>query len=236
MNENQQPEQPQQPAPQPVPPPFQPAPAPYPAQQPYPASQENPGQMLGIIGIVVSVLLGVGLAGIVLGVMSRNKSKAANMSTALGTISLVIGIIQTVIAFIVVMFVVIVMIAAASNPDLSDTSSSSSPSLPDSSELSTKDEDKLAQNAKRVEKYAEIYYVNKGDYPKNVSDFKEFPESTLPSDIDIYSSLLLTNTSLTYIYCGQGSAQIVYLGETKEDKRITPLGSASSTEVCPKSY
>lgn len=193
--------------------------------------------MLGIIGIIVSVLLGVGLAGIVLGVVSRNKSKAANMPTTLGTISLVIGIIQTVIALIVVFFIVIMALVAASNPDYSDSSSSSSsPSSGDSSELSTKDEDKLAQNAKRVVRYAEAYYANKGDYPKNVSDFKEYPESTLPSDIDIYSSLLLTNTSLTYIYCGQGSAQIVYLGETKEDKRITPLGSASSTEVCPKSY
>lgn len=234
MNENQQPGQPYQPQQQPVPPPVQP-PAPYPVQQPYAAPQENPGQLLGIIGIIVSVVLGIGLGGIILGVISRNKSKAVNMPTTLGTISLVIGIVQTVIAFIVIIFIVIVTIAAANDPDFK-TSSSSSSSLTDDSESSTNDNSTLAQNAKRVAKYAEAYYANKGDYPKNTSDFNEYPESTLPSDIKIYSSLLLTNTSLTYIYCGQGAAQVVYLGETKEDKRITPLGSASASEVCPKSY
>lgn len=235
MNENQQPGQPYQPQPQPVPPQVAP-PAPYPVQQPYAAPQENPGQMLGIIGIVVSVVLGIGLGGIILGVISRNKSKAVNMPTTLGTISLVIGIIQTVIAFIVITFFVIAIIAAANDPDFNNTSSSSSSLSNDSESSSTNDDSTLAQNAKRVAKYAEAYYANKGDYPKNVSNFSEYSESTLPSDIKMYSSLLLTNTSLTYIYCGEGSAQIVYLGDTKEDKRITPLGTASSTEVCPKSY
>ncbi len=78
-------------------------------------SAENPGQTLGIISIVVTVL-GFGLVGLILGVLSRNKSKAANMSTTLGTVGLVLGIISTVVGFLVGIFLVIGIIAAANDP------------------------------------------------------------------------------------------------------------------------
>ncbi len=95
----------------------------------------------------------------------------------------------------------------------------------------------LSKNAKRVAKYAKIYYDKKGDYPKMISDFNEYDETTIPDDIKIYSNMLLTNTSLTYIYCGQNAAQIVYLGgNSHEVKQITALGTAATTEICPKTF
>jgi len=124
----QAPQQPQQAPPQPV--------APLPPAQGQPVMQqqpgvpmENPGQTLGIIGLV-SNFLGVGIAGIVLGVMSRNKSKQFGMSTILGTISLVWGIVLTVFVTLWVIFMVIAVILgiASSSSTGSSTSTGSSSS------------------------------------------------------------------------------------------------------------
>lgn len=120
-----QPQQPQQPQPVPV--------APQgPMQQPVPPAGvpvENPGQTLGIIGLVCN-FLGVGLGGIILGVMSRNKSKQYNMSTTLGTVSLVWGIIITVFVVLWFIFAIFVgIMGAASGSTSSSTSTSDSSSL-----------------------------------------------------------------------------------------------------------
>lgn len=101
MDPNQQPQN--QPAPMA---PQQPMPAP---QQPYAAPQENPGQLFGILSIVFFFVFPI--AGIVLGVMSRNKSKAANMPSTLGTIGLVMNIIAVVLG--VLWFVLMIILAAS---------------------------------------------------------------------------------------------------------------------------
>ena len=75
---------------------------------------ENPGQTLGIIGLVLN-FLGITLGGIILGAMSRSKSKAVGMSTTLGTISLVWGIVVTVLTILAIVFFVVVAVMAASN-------------------------------------------------------------------------------------------------------------------------
>lgn len=123
MDPQQQPQQPQQPpqppaqpeptqppvsepqsVPQPPEPVFQPQPLPG-DQQPLPPagqqvqSDENPGQTLGIVSIVLSAL-GISIIGIILGVVSRNKSKKAGKSTTLGTVGLVLGIIGLVLGLI----------------------------------------------------------------------------------------------------------------------------------------
>lgn len=109
-------------APAPVAPPapaaYPPQAPPYPGQPnaPYAQPIENPGQTLGIIGLVLN-FIGISIGGIILGIMSRNKSKAVNMSTTLGTVSLVWGIIATVFAVIgIILLIILVIIAAASEP------------------------------------------------------------------------------------------------------------------------
>jgi hypothetical protein len=91
---------------------------PYPGQPsaPYAQPVENPGQTLGIIGLVLN-FIGISIGGIILGVMSRNKSKSVNMSTTLGTVSLVWGIIATAFAILgIILFTIIIVIAIASEP------------------------------------------------------------------------------------------------------------------------
>jgi hypothetical protein len=110
---------------QPPTPPQQPVPGqPY-APQPQPGvPMENPGQTLGIVGLVCN-FLGVNIAGIILGVMSRNKSKQYNMSTTLGTISMVWGIVGTVFGFLAILFWLVIFVFAAAS-STTDSSSSSS--------------------------------------------------------------------------------------------------------------
>ncbi len=99
-------------APPPPPQPYAPQPYAQPYAQPNAYPVENPGQTLGIIGLVLN-FLGISIGGIILGVMSRNRSRAANMPTTLGTFSLVWGIIYAVLGFIgFILFMLLLIIGS----------------------------------------------------------------------------------------------------------------------------
>lgn len=102
-------------------PPTQPAAPTPPAPQQY---TENPGQTLGIIGIVLNAL-GISIGGIILGVMSRNRSKEAGMATTLGTVSLVWGIVSTVLFTLGFLLLILFSILAANSVSLDNYSSDS---------------------------------------------------------------------------------------------------------------
>ena len=217
---------PQTPQPQTQPQPeqqFQQQPQPFPAAQPVPpASQENPGQILGIVSIVMIFVFP--LLGIILGALSRNKSKAAGMPSGLGTAGMIINIVVTVIGLIVgVLFFILVIAAAGSEANTSGSFSTSDSSFSAESNVSSE--------AATVAKYAEAYKTKAGDYPRTTSDFDTYPESQIPDDITVFS-MMFTSTAVTYLYCDTGAAQVVYLGDSDEDKRITALGTASSSVAC----
>ncbi len=242
MNPNQQPQQPEQPLPEyaapttqpgqqiPFTPPesVEPAESTFPAAQPVTsAPQENPGQTLGIVSIVMIFVFP--LLGIIFGAMSRSKSKAAHMPSGLGTAGLIINIIVTVIGFIVATLFFVFVIAAGSEAIENGTITSSG-KIDVSNEVSSA-ADSPADNAALVAKQAEAYRAKAGDYPKSKRDFATYPESQLPSDMAVFS-MLFSNNVVTYLYCGTGSAQVVYLGDSEDDKRITALGTASPTKTC----
>lgn len=85
---------------------------------------ENPGQTLGIISIVLDIV-GFSVIGIVLGVISRKKSKAAGQSTTLGTIGMVLGIIFTVIGFLFLLTIALTAFAGIQQAAEESQSSSS---------------------------------------------------------------------------------------------------------------
>ena len=108
----------------------QPTQQPQPAYAPQPAPQqinvqvaENPGHTLGIVGLVLN-FFGINIGGIILGVMSRNKSRQVGMSPTMGTISLIWGIIGTVIGFLIMIFVIFLMFVGAVSSASTSTSSS----------------------------------------------------------------------------------------------------------------
>lgn len=86
----------------------------------YVAQMENPGQTMAIIGLVLN-FLSVFVAGIILGVISRNKSREAGMSTTLGTVCMVWGIIGTIGTALFIIFFIIVGIIAAANGETSSS-------------------------------------------------------------------------------------------------------------------
>lgn len=109
--------------PQPVQPVVSPTGQPLPPQQlaGHPAGYvENPGQTLGIVGIVLNAV-GVNIGGIILGVMSRNKSKEVGMSTTLGVVSLVWGIVGTVLGLLAIVFWVLIMMFGFMSGTLRDS-------------------------------------------------------------------------------------------------------------------
>lgn len=81
-----------------------------------PLVPNNPGEGTGIAGFVVSVL-GMGLVGLILALISKSQSNKANMSmTGLAKAGLVISIIEvTFVGIAIVAFVLIAALAGFSN-------------------------------------------------------------------------------------------------------------------------
>ena len=69
----------------------------YPQQGYPPNPQGNPGQVLGIVSIVLGLTCGLSLFGFVLGFVSRSRSKRAGASAALGTIGIVVSALAMVL-------------------------------------------------------------------------------------------------------------------------------------------
>ncbi len=74
---------------------------------------KNPGDAIGIIGIALS-FIGLFPLSIILGAISRKKSKAANMPARFGTISMVIGGIWSVAALAYIGVWVLIAVALSS--------------------------------------------------------------------------------------------------------------------------
>jgi hypothetical protein len=74
-------------------PPSDPLMSPAPLQA---TNRSDPGETLGIISIFLDVI-GFSLIGIVLGVISRNKSRAAGFDGVTGKIGLILGIVFTIL-------------------------------------------------------------------------------------------------------------------------------------------
>ena len=85
-------------------------PAPQQAAGSWTPGRENPGQLFGILSIVFSII-GLSVVGIVMGVLSRNKSKAVSAPTTLGTVGLSLSIVFTVLGVLWLITVVLVSLA-----------------------------------------------------------------------------------------------------------------------------
>lgn len=106
----------QQPYQQPVAPVPQPAIQPQPTPYAYPpVHYDNPGETLGVIGCVLS-FFGISIGGILLGIISRNKSKEAGMSTTWGNVSLGWGIFGSVCWCLIWLFWILVFVGVLSTP------------------------------------------------------------------------------------------------------------------------
>ncbi|MDQ5932593.1 MAG: hypothetical protein QG649_678 [Patescibacteria group bacterium] len=190
------------------------------------APAEDPGKTMGIVGIILVFFFAP--AAIVLGMLSRNKSKAAGHSTTLGTVSLIGGIVMTVLGIIsTIAFFALVSAGLNSISTSGSISTENDTTVVGGTDTSLS----LDEKAKKVKELAEAYKTKAGDYPQSKSEFSKYPESTIPTDVMVFSAIR-SSTAVTYSYCGPNSAQVSYLGDSKEDIRILPVGTASATEPC----
>lgn len=65
------------------------------------APQDNPGQVTGVVSIVLGVTGCLSVVGLVLGFVSRSRSKRAGASTTLGTVGLAVSAVVLVISIVV---------------------------------------------------------------------------------------------------------------------------------------
>ena len=83
--------------------------------------REDPGQTFGIIGLILNIM-GILPGGIVLGILSRNKSREAGVPTTLGTIAMVWGIIGTVLGILAFLaWLAIMVFVFAASPEINES-------------------------------------------------------------------------------------------------------------------
>lgn len=174
------------------------------------APAANPGQTLGIIGIVLGIL-GISPVGLVLSILSMMKSGKVGASKVLG----IVGLILNILSFIAGIFLFFVIVLAAQQG------------------VQTKASASAAQvNANHVLSKAEAYYALHTTYPDTISDFSKNTETTIDSTITVTSDTPTTAKTIKYQKCDNFGAQITYYNPTTERIVILPAGDASTIPNC----
>ena len=204
---NEQPQPPQQPEP-PQPPTIG---APQPGQPgvppQYPASQQVPGQVTGIIGLVLA-FVGFALIGIILSIISVVQASKGNASKTLGIIGIVVNAIG-----IVLFGLWLVFIAFAAYFGIQQRAQESA----------------TDSVVAEVSKKAEAYYTVEGKYPLTVQDFSKHTESTLTaSNVTVTSVMPRDSHSVMYRACGDTGAEVVTYSIVDEEPTYRYLGSGSA--------
>lgn len=113
-------------------------------------------------------------------------------------------------------------------------SSSSSNSLTDTAKRARTSSSRA--NATTVQKKAEAYNALTGDYPKQISNFSEWEESMINTDIKVSDIQPTENTydSVQYKYCSTGIAQVSYYDSSADAivKLALSTATASESQAC----
>lgn len=197
-----------------------PAPNPYQVgAQPMPMGKD-PGKTLGILSVVCSITVVLGLIGLILGIISMNKSKKAGFHSIVGIIGTVLSAISMLMLPILATLVIVTYQGIQTKAETSH----------------------LAVEALAAKSYAETYYAENGYYPADnyiLSDYIKLSKGSSDigssSDINIVpgepSSLNRTDIGYSIYNTGSG-AQIYYFDSVKNNTAIKPLGNASTTQKC----
>ncbi len=85
-----------------------------------PAGTDYPGKVLGIVGLVLSIVVG-GLPGLIVSAIARSQSSKAGFTNTPATVGLVLGIVFTAIWVIVIVIIIVASAAiVASTPGYSN--------------------------------------------------------------------------------------------------------------------
>jgi hypothetical protein len=81
-----------------------PAFAPIPPYQP--AIEDNPGRMLGIVGMIF-LIVGLGLVGLILGIVGFSKSKKVSKSNGFAIAAIIVGIVNIVVFCLIALVTIV---------------------------------------------------------------------------------------------------------------------------------
>lgn len=189
------------------------APLPPAANQPaaagahYNMPQTNPGQTIGIIGLIFA-FVGLAPIGLVLSIISTVKSSSASSSKSLG----IVGIILNALGIVLLGFFFFVIVLSAY------------------SGIQYRAEDSATQsNATIVAKHAEAYYAQSGNYPQTIADFERYETSRIDEPINVIAQGPTTTSEVQYKACGITGAKVAYLKTSSTVPVVMFIGSGSST-------
>ena len=177
--------------------------------QPYPpVAVQNPGQTLGIIGLVLGVI-GLALIGLPLSIVSIIQSSKAHASNALGIIGVIINALSLLVGLLAILF--IVFAATMGVQQRAKTTESTS-------------------NTMVVMKKAEAYYTLNEKYPQTIADFESSSETSLRGarlSVSVINTAPTDASSIQYKACGITGAEVVSYDTATSSVVPTYLGDAT---------
>lgn len=202
------------------------------------ASPEDPGKGLAIAGIILAFFFS-GL-GLILSIIARSKSSKAGVKNTLATVGIWLNI-----ASIVLMTLLIALIIFIAIPSLQRHQQELQRDDPLGTQIEVKPGDELYEgmkelerteatfnaknNAQQIKTRAEAYFTKSGSYPASISDFANYPESTIPSAAEKHvahtAPSASTGTAAYYQYCSSASAQVLYFNHTENKVKSLGIGS-----------
>lgn len=143
----------------PVPPQAPAQPTPY--QQP---AGQDPGQTLAIVGVVLAFVFS--LAGLIVSIIAKNKSKSAGFKNTLATVGIVLNVISLVLGFILIAFYALLVLTAYHGIQARAQTSS------------------METTARSLDMKLEAYNAVKGNYPSSLAEFFSDTNSSDPYYVD----------------------------------------------------
>lgn len=169
----------------------------------------NPGEVTGIIGIVL-FLTGFAPIGLVLSIVSTVQSAKANAPKTLGIIGIVINALGIIIGTIILIIVIAISAAGVSEER------NAAASKTNSNQIMTK---------------AEAYNVLNGTYPQTISDFEKSPITSLKNSMDTNVKVIdlppIDSDQIMYKACGKDGAEVAYYAGTVSGVVLKYLGTGS---------
>ncbi len=215
MNQDPAPQPPATPSPVgPTPQPTYAAPGQPTTYSPPPA--QNPGQTMGIIGLVLA-FVGLAPIGLVLSIISLVQSGKAQASKTLGIIGTILNSLEIIAGVILILLFTGLLAIASLEPA-------------DDARL------RLITYAIEIDDKAKAYKEQEGDYPLAISDFAKYPQSRLTNTEYTVVDKDPTGTHmLKYQRCSKTGAQVTYSDPEFGNKlMVHKIGDAGSGLNCTK--
>lgn len=146
----------------------------------------DPGKTLAIVGLVMSFIF-LAPIGLILSIIGFKKSKKAGFKNTIGIVGIVLNAVALISGFVIIALMMLTMSSYSVIANKAEASNSMA-------------------NASAVKSFAEVYYAENGEYPDQISDFKENVggQISLPSNIIVTSNKNSMKDSYAIYYQFEG--------------------------------